>query len=92
MPRTATKPAGIGHNSITGEVADRLRSLVARIERLTEEKRALSADIKDIFVEAKSSGFDTKVLREVIRLRSRDPTEVEEMEVLLGVYRRALES
>jgi uncharacterized protein (UPF0335 family) len=70
--------------------ADRLRSLVERIERLEEERNALSGDIKDIFAEAKSAGFDVKVLRQLIRIRKQEPNEVEEQETLLDVYRRAL--
>jgi uncharacterized protein (UPF0335 family) len=57
---------------------------------LEEEKKALSSDIKDIFAEAKSAGFDVKVLRAVIRLRKQEPAEVEEQETLLDLYRRAL--
>lgn len=75
----------------TGSIAaDRLRSLVERIERLEEERKALSSDIKDIYAEAKSAGFDVKVLRQLIRLRKQEPAEVEEQETLLDVYRRAL--
>lgn len=70
--------------------ADRLRSLIERIERLEEEKKALSSDIKDIFAEAKSAGFDIKVIRQLIRIRKLEPAEVEEQETLLDVYRRAL--
>ena len=73
-----------------GIAADRLRSLVERIERLEEERRALAGDIKDIYAEAKSAGFDVKVLREIIRLRRQDPAEVEEQESLLDLYKRAL--
>ncbi len=70
--------------------ADRLRSLVERIERLEEERKALANDIKDIYAEAKSAGFDVKVLRQLIRVRKQEPAEVEEQETLLDVYRRAL--
>ena len=70
--------------------ADRLRSLVERIERLEEERKALAGDIKDIYSEAKSAGFDVKVLRQLIRIRKQEPAEVEEIESLLEVYRRAL--
>jgi uncharacterized protein (UPF0335 family) len=73
-----------------GIAADRLRSLVDRIERLEEERKALSADIKDIYGEAKSAGFDVKVLRQLIRLRKQEPAEIEEQETLLDVYRHAL--
>ena len=70
--------------------ADRLRSLIERIERLEEERKALGADIKDIFVEAKSAGFDVKVMRQLIVIRRQEPAEVEEQETLLDVCRRAL--
>lgn len=73
-----------------GIAADRLRSLVERIERLEEERKALGSDIKDIYGEAKSAGFDVKVLRALIRIRKQEPAEVEEAETLLDVYRRAL--
>jgi uncharacterized protein (UPF0335 family) len=73
-----------------GIAADRLRSLVERIERLEEERKALANDIKDIYAEAKSAGFDVKVLRQLIRLRRQEPADVEEQESLLDVYRRAL--
>ncbi len=75
----------------TGGIAgDRLRSIVERIERLEEERKALAGDIKDIFSEAKSAGFDVKVLRQLIRVRKQEPAEVEEQETLLDVYRRAI--
>ena len=79
----------IGHNSDPGP-KDRLRSLVERIERLEEERKALSNDIKDVYGEVKSAGFDVKVLRQIIRIRKQDPAKVEEQETLLDVYRRAL--
>lgn len=86
---------GPGHNGPELDkhknfAADRLRSIVERIERLEEERKALSSDIKDLFTEAKSAGFSTSVLRKLIRLRSKDPSEVEEEETLLDVYRHAL--
>jgi uncharacterized protein (UPF0335 family) len=70
--------------------ADRLRSLVERIERLDEERKALGNDIRDLYAEAKSAGFDVKVLRQLIRIRKQEPAEVEEQESLLTVYRHAL--
>jgi uncharacterized protein (UPF0335 family) len=79
----------IGHNT-GGIAADRLRSIVERIERLSEEKTALATDIKDIYAEAKSAGYDVKVLRQLIRERRQDAAEIEERETLLEVYRRAL--
>jgi len=73
-----------------GIAADRLRSIVERIERLEEEKKALANDIKDIYGEAKASGFDVKALRALISLRKKEPAEVEEQDSLLMLYRRAL--
>ena len=73
-----------------GIAADRLRSIIERIERLEEEKAALANDIKDIYAECKAAGFDVKVVRQLIRLRKQEPAEVEEQETLLDVYRRAL--
>ena len=75
---------------VGGIAADRLRSLIERVERLEEERKALGSDIKDIFAEAKSAGFDVKVIRQIIRIRKQEPAEVEEQETLLDVYRRAL--
>lgn len=73
-----------------GIEADRLRSLVKRIERLAEERKALGEDIKDIFAEAKSAGFDVKALRQIIRMRTWEPARLEEHETLVDLYRRAL--
>jgi uncharacterized protein (UPF0335 family) len=82
---------GTDETATTGNIAgDRLKSLVERIERLEEERKALGSDIKDIFAEAKSAGFDVKVLRQLIRLRKQEPAEIEEQETLLDVYRRAI--
>lgn len=83
-----------GHNSndpeVGGIAADRLRSIIERVERLEEERKALAGDIKDVFTEAKSASFDVKVVRQIIRIRKQEPAEVEEQETLLDVYRRAL--
>ena len=76
-----------GHNSVA---PDRLRSLVERIERLEEEKKALADDIKDIYTEAKSAGYDPKALRQVIRERRMNAADRQEREALLDVYRHAL--
>lgn len=74
----------------TNIAGERLRSIVERIERLEEERKALASDIKDIYSEAKSAGFDIKVIRQLIRIRKQEPAEVEEQETLLDVYRRAI--
>ena len=75
---------------VGGIAADRLRSIIERIERLEEERKALGNDIKDIYAEAKSAGFDVKVVRQIISIRKKEPAEVEEQETLLDLYRRAL--
>ena len=75
---------------VGGIAADRLRSIIERVERLEEERKALADDIKDIFQEAKSAGFEVKVIRQIIRIRKQEPAEVEEQETLLDLYRRAL--
>ncbi len=75
---------------VGGIAVDRLRSIIERVERLEEERKALGNDIKDIFSEAKSAGFDVKVIRTIIRIRKQEPADVEEQESLLDVYRRAL--
>ncbi|MBB5694810.1 DUF2312 domain-containing protein [Roseomonas sp. GCM10028921] len=75
---------------VGGIAADRLRSIIERVERLEEERKGLADDIKDIFAEAKSAGFDVKVIRSIIRIRKQEPAEVEEQETLLDLYRRAL--
>ncbi|MBM3571207.1 MAG: DUF2312 domain-containing protein [Alphaproteobacteria bacterium] len=74
----------------SGFAADRLRSLIERIERLEEEKAALAADIREIYAEAKGTGFDTKIMRQVVKLRKMDRADVEEQETLLDLYCRAL--
>ena len=75
---------------VGGIAADRLRSIVERVERLEEEKKALSSDIKDVFAEAKSAGFEVRVIRQIIRIRKQEPAEVEEQETLMALYLRAL--
>ena len=90
MPADAATKTRPEETKTGGIAADRLRSIVERIERLEEERKALSGDIKDIYQEAKSAGFDVKVLRALISLRKKEPAEVEEQETLLDVYRRAL--
>lgn len=70
--------------------ADRLKSIVERIEKLEEERKALQEDIKDIYTEAKSAGFDPKVLRMVIASRKKDQAEWEEQQALLETYMKAL--
>ena len=74
----------------TSVAAGQLRSLIERIERLEEEKKAIADDIKDVYGEAKANGFDTKVLRQVVRIRKQDQAERQEQEALLDLYLGAL--
>ncbi|WP_325099675.1 DUF2312 domain-containing protein [Aquamicrobium zhengzhouense] len=70
--------------------AGHLRAFIERIERLEEEKAAISDDIKQVFAEAKGNGFDTKTMRTIIRLRKKDQAEREEEEAMLDLYMSAL--
>ena len=76
---------------VGGVAGERLRSLIERIERLGEEKLVLAADIREVYSEAKGSGFDVMVMRQLIRLRKMDNDDRSEMEAVLQVYERALE-
>lgn len=69
---------------------DRLRLLIKRIERLEEEKKGISDDIKDVYQEAKTTGYDAKILRAVIRLRKMEPDDRKEFEAVLETYMNAL--
>jgi uncharacterized protein (UPF0335 family) len=74
----------------TGAGAEQLTQFIERIERLEEEKRALMADIKDVYGEAKATGFEPKIMRQVIRLRAMDRDLLSEQDALLDTYREAL--
>lgn len=73
-----------------GVAHDQLRSLVERIERLEEEKAATAADIKEVYLESRASGFDTKAIRQLIRIRKQDKAERQEQEAILEIYLHAL--
>jgi len=82
-----------GHNSKVqaGPVnAERLKSLVERVERLEEERKAIGGDVKDVYSEAKSAGYDVKTMRQIVKERSQDAADRDEQETLLEVYRAAL--
>lgn len=84
---------GPGHNSGKQEADasdDRLRLLIERIERLEEEKKGIADDIRDVFAEAKAVGYDTKIMRQVLRLRRMKPDDRAEQEMLLDTYKTAL--
>ncbi len=73
-----------------GVSGDQLRSIIERVEKLEEEKAALAADIREIFAEAKGNGFDTKAIRQVIKLRKMEASERQEQEAVLDTYLHAL--
>ncbi|MCZ6454936.1 MAG: DUF2312 domain-containing protein [Alphaproteobacteria bacterium] len=73
-----------------GIAADRLRSFIERIERLEEDRAGLNADIREVLSEAKSAGFDARIIRQIVRLRKLDPNERQEQEHLLEIYRSAI--
>lgn len=78
-------------SEVGGIAADRLRSFIERVERLEEEKAALTADIRDVYAEAKSAGFDVKIVRQIVKLRKMDTADRQEQEELLDLYKRALD-
>lgn len=75
---------------VGGIAGERLKSLIERIERLEEEKRTLGEDIKEVYAEAKGTGFEPKIMRQIIKIRRMDKDEHDEQESLLDVYKRAL--
>jgi uncharacterized protein (UPF0335 family) len=70
--------------------AEQLRLLIERIERLEEDKKGITDDIKDVYAEAKSTGFDTKTIRSIMKLRALDKAARQEQEALLETYKAAL--
>ena len=75
---------------VGGIARERLQSFVERIERLEDEKDALTADIREVYSEAKSVGFDIKIMRQIVRLRRLDSSDRQRQEELLDVYKNAL--
>ena len=73
-----------------GVARDQLRAIIERIEKLEEEKQATTGDIKEVYGEAKANGFDTKTLRQIVRIRKQDSAERQEQEALLDLYMHAL--
>lgn len=84
---------GPGHNSGTkpgGVAVEELKSIISRVEKLDEEISGLQADKRDIFAEARGRGFDTKAIRQIVKLRKMDAQEREEAETILDTYLVAL--
>ncbi|MBS1240356.1 MAG: hypothetical protein H6R45_1062 [Proteobacteria bacterium] len=69
---------------------DRLRLLIERVERLEEEKKGIADDIRDVYAEAKAVGYDSKIMRQIVRLRKMNPNDRAEMEAILDTYKAAL--
>lgn len=76
--------------SLGGNSANQLKSFVERVERLSEEKKSIADDIRDVYVEAKLNGFDVKALRAIVRMRSQDAKQLREHEAIVETYRHAL--
>ncbi|CAO4186192.1 UPF0335 protein F8B43_4013 [Methylorubrum aminovorans] len=83
-------PAAVGQVDPSSVAADQLKSIIDRIERLEDEKAGIAGDIKDVYAEAKSNGFDVAALRTIIRLRKKDHAERQEEEAILELYLSAL--
>ena len=82
MSKQVADAGGIQH--------DRLKSFIERVERLEEEKAAIAGDVKEVYAEAKSSGFDTKIMRQIVKLRKMEAHDREEQEQLLDLYKQAI--
>ena len=81
---------GAAEKATTAFARDQLKAVIERIERLEEEKKATSDDIRDVYAEAKGNGFDVKALRTIVRLRKQDANERQEQETILETYMQAL--
>jgi uncharacterized protein (UPF0335 family) len=86
----ATSAAAVKEAPATKFAKDQLKAIIERIERLEEEKKTISDDIRDVYAEAKGNGFDVKALRTIVRLRKQDANERAEEETILETYMQAL--
>jgi uncharacterized protein (UPF0335 family) len=86
----ATSAAAVKEEPSTSFAKDQLKAIIERIERLEEEKKTISDDIRDVYAEAKGNGFDVKALRTIVRLRKQDANERAEAETILETYMQAL--
>jgi len=82
--------AAVASDVLTGQAQGQLKSIIERIERLEEDKAAVAADLKEVYGEAKGNGFDTKILRKVVRIRKQDRAQRQEEEALLDLYLSAI--
>jgi uncharacterized protein (UPF0335 family) len=90
MPATAAAATDGKEQAAHRFVKDQLKAFVERVERLEEEKKAISDDIRDVFAEAKANGYDVKALRVIVRMRKQDADERKEHETILETYMHAL--
>jgi uncharacterized protein (UPF0335 family) len=90
MPASSAAEKLEAEQASTSFARDQLKSIIERIERLEEEKKATSDDIRDVYAEAKGNGFDVKALRAIVRLRKMDTDERREQEAVLETYMHAL--
>ena len=86
----ATATAAVQDEPATKFAKDQLKAIIERIERLEEEKKTISDDIRDVYAEAKGNGFDVKALRTIVRMRKQDANERAEQETILETYLQAL--
>ena len=82
--------AAVANDVLSGTAQSQLKTIIERIERLEEDKAAVTADLKEVFAEAKGAGFDVKILRKVIRYRKQDRAKMQEEEALLDLYLSAI--
>jgi uncharacterized protein (UPF0335 family) len=87
---TMATAAAVKDEPATKFAKDQLKAIIERIERLEEEKKTISDDIRDVYGEAKGNGFDVKALRTIVRLRKQDAGERQEQETILETYMQAL--
>ena len=80
-----------GHNRVGGVAVDQLKAIIARVEKLSEEKEGIAADIRDVFDEAKGNGFSVPAIRTILKMRKKDASEREEEETILDTYLNALD-
>lgn len=88
-----TDERGIGDNSgaaLTKTAQDKLKQVIAKVERLEEDKKAVADDIKDVYAEAKSMGYDTATLKRIVRVRKQDKQTREEQQAIFDVYALAI--
>lgn len=90
MPASAAALVDGDESPATRFAKDQLKAFIERIEKLEEEKKAIADDIKDVYAEAKSTGYDTKALRKIVQIRKQDVNERQEQEAILETYMHAL--